>query len=79
MKNPQHQGKKLTFTSFYPKLYDRIVFCSDGVAQSGMGTDKFPFGWETSHIENYISGVLESGGDISAGRLAEKVVSYNFV
>lgn len=75
MKNPQHQGKKLTFTSFYPKLYDRIVFCSDGVAQSGMGTDKFPFGWETSHIENYISGVLESGEDISAGRLAEKVVN----
>ncbi len=75
MKNPKHQGKKMSFTSFYPKLYDRIVFCSDGVTQSGMGTDKFPFGWETSHVEEYIAGILESGDNLSAGRIAEKVVN----
>lgn len=75
MKNPRHLGKKLTYTSFYPKLYDRLVFCSDGVAQSGMGTDIYPFGWEVSHIEKYICGVLENNHDISAGKLAEKVVN----
>jgi hypothetical protein len=75
MKNPRHIGKKLTYCSFYPKLYDRLVFCSDGVAQSGMGTDIYPFGWEVSHIEKYICGVLENNHDISAGKLAEKVVN----
>lgn len=75
MKNPRHLGKKLTYTSFYPKLYDRLVFCSDGVAQSGMGTDTYPFGWEVSLIEKYICGILENNLDISAFKLAEKVVN----
>ena len=75
MENPEHKGKKLTFTSFYPKLYDRIVFFSDGVAQSGMGTKKYPFGWENSNIEEYIIGLLENDKTISAGKLAEKVVN----
>ncbi|MBN2776302.1 MAG: SpoIIE family protein phosphatase [Bacteroidales bacterium] len=75
MNNPEHKGKKLTYTSFYPKLYDRIVFFSDGVAQSGMGTDKYPFGWENSNIEEYILRLLENENDISAGKLAEKVVN----
>lgn len=75
MKNPEHLGKKLTHTSFYPKLYDRIILCTDGVAQSGMGTDKYPFGWEIFHIEEYITGILETHNDISAIKLAEKVVN----
>ncbi|MDR2010548.1 MAG: serine/threonine-protein phosphatase [Bacteroidales bacterium] len=75
MKNPKHAGKKLTHSSFYPKLYDRIIICTDGVAQSGMGTDKYPFGWEVSHIEEYIAGILDNNHDISAGKLAEKVVN----
>jgi hypothetical protein len=75
MKNPKHIGKKLTHCSFYPKLYDRIVFCTDGVDQSGMGSDKYPFGWEIGGIQEYIIGVLENNNTISAGKLAEKVVN----
>lgn len=75
MKNPPHAGKKLSYTSFYPKMYDRLVFCSDGVAQSGMGTDKYPFGWEVSGIEKYVTSILENSEDISASKLAEKVVN----
>lgn len=75
MKNPKHLGKKLTYASFYPKLYDRLVFCSDGVAQSGMGNESFPFGWEVSQIEKYICGILENNNNISAFKLAEKVVN----
>ncbi|MDD2635440.1 MAG: SpoIIE family protein phosphatase [Bacteroidales bacterium] len=75
MSTPEHKGKKLTFTSFYPRLNDRIVFYSDGVAQSGMGTKKYPFGWENPNIEEYILGLLKNNKDISAGKLAEKVVN----
>jgi hypothetical protein len=75
MKNPKHVGKKLTHTSFYPKLYDRIILCTDGVTQSGMGTDKYPFGWEISYVQEYITGILENNKDISAIKLAEKIVN----
>lgn len=75
MKNPKHIGKKLTHTSFYPKLYDRVIICSDGVSQSGLGTKSHPFGWEVPNIEEYISGILDKNQDISAIKLAEKVVS----
>ncbi|HNY44266.1 MAG: SpoIIE family protein phosphatase [Bacteroidota bacterium] len=75
MKNPPHAGKKLTYTSFYPKLHDRLVFCSDGVSQSGMGTDKYPFGWGVLGIEKHVTGILEITKDISASKLAEKVVN----
>jgi len=75
MKNPDHKGKKLCYASFYPQLNDRIVFFSDGVAQSGMGTKKYPFGWENSNIEEYLSNLLSKQEDISANKLAEKVVN----
>ncbi len=48
--------KELLYTSFVPKKEDRILFWSDGIAQSGLGSDKFPFGWE---VENAIDFVLE--------------------
>lgn len=75
MKNPAHAGKKLTHTSFYPKLYDRIVICTDGVSQSGLGSKKHPLGWEVSDIEEYIAGILDNNRNISAIKLAEKVVN----
>ena len=31
-------GKKIRICSFLPRKGDRIIFCSDGVTQSGMGT-----------------------------------------
>lgn len=75
LKSEDHKGKKLTYSNFYPKLNDRVIFFSDGVAQSGMGSKKYPFGWENSNIEKYITSLLENNKDISAGKLAEKIVN----
>lgn len=75
LQNSELQGKKLTISSFYPKLFDRIVLVSDGVAQSGMGSDKFPFGWESENIISYVESVLEMDDKISAVKLSEKIVN----
>ena len=75
LKNPQHKGKKLFSSVFYPKLKDRIVFCSDGISQSGMGSENFPFGWEKEGIAAYTESLLERDPDISALKLAEKITN----
>jgi serine phosphatase RsbU (regulator of sigma subunit) len=45
LESERNCGKKLKVCSFKGKKGDRIVFTSDGVAQSGLGTPRFPFGW----------------------------------
>lgn len=75
LQNSELQGKKLTISSFYPKLFDRIVIVSDGVSQSGMGSEKYPFGWETENIITYVESVLDMDDKISAVKLSEKIVN----
>ncbi|NLA23378.1 MAG: SpoIIE family protein phosphatase, partial [Bacteroidales bacterium] len=67
--------KKLHITEFYPHLGDRIVSISDGVSQSGLGSDTYPMGWGSEKITNYIEEFLSTEPKISAARLAEKVVN----
>src|ERR1035437_2787817 len=54
---------------------DRIIFCSDGVSQSGMGSEPFPFGWERENISTYAASLVTSEASISAIMLAGKIVT----
>ncbi|HLN55547.1 MAG TPA: SpoIIE family protein phosphatase [Bacteroidales bacterium] len=71
----KHAGKLLRACSFQPEKEDRIIMCSDGVSQSGMGSDNFPFGWERDNIAAYSSSLVVSEPSISAGMLAGKIVT----
>ncbi|HPY67662.1 MAG TPA: SpoIIE family protein phosphatase [Bacteroidales bacterium] len=71
----KHTGKILKSCSFIPEKEDRIIMYSDGVSQSGMGSDAFPFGWERDNIANYASNLVNSDASISAAVLAGKIVS----
>ena len=71
----KHTGKILKSCSFIPEKEDRIIMYSDGVTQSGMGSDAFPFGWERDNIANYASNLVNSDASISAAVLAGKIVS----
>ncbi len=75
MTSEKHKGKKLRYCSFFPKMGDRIVFMSDGITQSGLGSDRYPFGWGGKNVRNYVVNTLESSPKISADKLAEKVVN----
>lgn len=64
----------LWISEFKLEKEDRIIFFSDGVSQSGMGSASMPFGWEDG-AKTYIAGLIEHRGDISAKELAHKIVS----
>ncbi|MBN2618760.1 MAG: SpoIIE family protein phosphatase, partial [Spirochaetales bacterium] len=62
----------LYFSHFKFKLGDRIIFFSDGVTQSGLGSKKYPLGYG-EEIENFIDNVIKDDPGISAQDLAEKI------
>lgn len=71
----KHSGKILRTCSFMPEKEDRIILCSDGVSQSGMGSENFPFGWERDNIASYASSLVSSEASISAIMMAGKIVT----
>jgi hypothetical protein len=71
----KHAGKVLKTCSFMPEKEDRIIFCSDGVSQSGMGSELYPFGWERDNIAHYAASLVTSEASISAMMLAGKIVT----
>ncbi|MDR0206722.1 MAG: SpoIIE family protein phosphatase [Bacteroidales bacterium] len=64
--------KKCTFT---PQLEDRIVFCSDGITQSGLGKG-FTMGWGRNSLIMFVRELIETTPDINAAELAERVVKH---
>lgn len=71
----KHKGKILRTCTFMPEKEDRIIFFSDGVAQSGMGSEQFPFGWERDRVASYAATLVSGDVSISASLLAAKIVT----
>jgi len=71
----KNSGKVLKTCTFTPSKEDRIIFCSDGVAQSGMGSEAYPFGWGRDEIANYASALVKSEASMSAITLSGKIVT----
>ncbi len=71
----KHAGKVLKTCKFSPAKEDRILICSDGVSQSGMGSEKMPFGWELDNVSAYASSLIAGELSISAMNLAGKIVT----
>jgi len=73
--NSRHAGKILRKCTFQPQKEDRIIVCSDGVTQSGMGSDALPFGWERENVSYYASQLVSGENSLSATVLAGKIVT----
>jgi hypothetical protein len=71
-------GKKLKIGSFYPKKGDRIIFASDGVSQSGLGTPRFPFGWGMDNAGRFALDYIKQYPKVSARNLAEKILNMAY-
>ena len=67
------RGTDLKKCSFVPEIEDRIVFCSDGIIQSGLekGLD---LGWGRNDLVRFVREIVEMTPTISAADLAERVV-----
>src|SRR6056297_1496176 len=54
---------------------DRLIVCSDGVTQSGMGSRRHPLGWRRDELVHFIEAQLERNPTISSRNLASAITA----
>lgn len=77
LENPNSEQRPLQtlFSStFIATEGDRIILCSDGVTQSGIGTDQYPFGWGLKNLTKYCTDKITSNPTISSNDLTMDVL-----
>jgi len=75
LESEKNKGKEIRSCRFYPEKGDRIIFCSDGIVQSGLGSKRFPFGWGHDAYSKFIKDTVLKKPYISARKLAKKAVN----
>jgi len=75
LNSEKNAGKEIHTCQFQPRIEDRIIFASDGIAQSGLGSDKHPLGWGRDHMQDYSIKLINNNPNISAVKLASKMVN----
>jgi hypothetical protein len=70
--------KKIRVCTFTPQKGDRIIFCTDGITQSGLGTPRLPFGWGVDNVARYTIDIIKQFSRISARNLAEKILNMAY-
>lgn len=71
----RHAGKFLNTCSFTAMKEDRIISCTDGVVQSGLGTERLPSGWGRENLVDYSRMLISSEPSMSANKLSSKIVT----
>jgi len=71
--NADRRMQDLNVANFTPQLEDRIIFCSDGITQSGLGKGLVT-GWGRNNLREEIRNIITDNRSISASELAEKIV-----
>lgn len=75
MNSEKHIGKEILTCSFTARKEDRIILCTDGVAQSGMGFTAYPFGWGRDNASAQIRDLINRDPAISARKMATRLVN----
>ena len=78
LQGDKNAGKELRSCTFYAQKEDRIITFSDGITQSGMGSHKYPFGWGHDNLKQFTHRIINNNPDISANKLAGKVVNMAY-
>lgn len=72
-------GKELRYCTFTSQKEDRIIMWSDGITQSGMGSDLHPFGWGLENAQSFVGRLIKTEPSISARKLSTKVVNMAYL
>ena len=67
-------GRSICYYEFQMMAGDRIIFFSDGVSQSGIGTESMPLGWGLAGIEHFVEDQVGRHPDVSARALSDMLV-----
>lgn len=73
--NPKQKPQQILYsTTFTVSEGDRIVSCSDGVTQSGIGSDKYPFGWGLKNLSKFCSDKIVADTNVSSHSLSMDIL-----
>lgn len=61
-------------TKFKCETGDRILILSDGVTQSGQGSDRYPFGWSSQGVIQTVSQLLKTNPQTRSSDLASRIL-----
>ena len=75
LEGEKYAGKEVLTTTFRPQKEDRIVFCTDGVTQSGLGSERHLMGWGLDNLQKFVGDCIREEHDISAVKLGTKVIN----
>ena len=75
IRGDENIGKILRIREFTPTLEDRIIFLTDGIVQSGLGSQRFPTGWGLDFITRFAESQIAREFEISATKLARKILN----
>jgi Stage II sporulation protein E (SpoIIE) len=71
----EYKEERLHFSSVDLQVEDRLIFFSDGVTQSGMGSPRYPLGLRLQGAADFTQSLILSNESISAGELARRVTA----
>lgn len=69
------RSQEIMSCNFIPEKEDRIIFISDGVTQSGMGSGNLMLGWTRANYVEFVKETILHERHISASKLAQRVVN----
>ncbi len=72
----EYKDEFLHYSEVNLQVEDRLVFFSDGVTQSGMGSCSYPLGLRDSGVEKAARGFIADDYSISARDLARKITVF---
>lgn len=67
-------NRHLKVYRFKVGLGDRIIFCSDGVTQAGLGENRYKLGWRRSGLIEFLQEELSRNKSYSSSDLAKMIV-----
>jgi len=79
VRGEENIGKLLRCKEFIARKEDRVIFMSDGVAQSGLGQGRYKMGWGMENIQDFILRQTNRIPDLSATKLARKIINQAVV
>ncbi len=75
MASPRWQDRKIRFTQLQMEPGDRLVFCTDGVSQAGLGSAEYPLGWREEGCREFVLDQVAGHPAVSARHLAENLLA----
>lgn len=73
--SPKYPDRHLRLYQFKAEVGDRIIFCSDGVTQAGLGTKEYPLGYQRKGLLSFLTRYLKLYPNVSSTDLAHQVIN----